>query len=221
MPFLGQKSIESADKMNNFNHLPFNWFDVLLVLVLILGLYRGRKRGMSLEVFTLAQWLLVIVVCAFGYQPLGQLLATLVPFGLLACYITSYLTIALLVSLIFISLKRAVGTKVVEGDSFGKAEYYVGMPAGMLRFACIFLAVLALLNARYFTTAEIKARADYQKEVYGSEFFPGLSTLQQDVFETSLTGPQIRKYLSFLLIEPTKPWEKKSAQPQLREIALP
>lgn len=197
--------------MKNFDHLPFNWFDVLLVVVLILGVFRGRKRGMSLEVFSLSHWLIVLFACAFGYQPLGELLGTLVPFGPLTCYLISYVIIGLLVSLLFIGLKQAIGAKLVESETFGKSEYYLGMPAGLLRFACVLLTLMALLNARYFTTSEIKARAAYQRDVYGSEFFPGLSNLQQDVFEVSLLGPPIRKHLSFLLIKPTHPGEKKVA----------
>jgi hypothetical protein len=43
------------------------------------------------------------------------------------------------------------------------------------------------------------------------------------VFEKSFTGPQIKKYLSFLLIKPTFPGgsEQKSTASRRREFTLP
>jgi hypothetical protein len=83
------------------------------------------------------------------------------------------------------------------------------MPAGMVRFVCILISMLALLNARHYTQKEIIDREKYQKDVYGSEFFPGLSTVQRTVFKDSLVGPQIQKHLAFLLIKPTSPEKKE------------
>ena len=198
----------------NLNNLPFNWFDVLLVLVLALGIARGRKRGLSQEIFTMTLWLVVIAVCAVSYMPVGDLMASTTPFSALFSYVVSYIALAGLLALVFMPIKRAMGGKMISADSFGRAEYYVGMPAGMIRFLCILIAFLAVLNAREYTTKEIVDREKYQKEVYGSEFFPGLSTLQRDVFEKSFTGPHIKKYLSFLLIKPTAPQRKQIKRPE-------
>jgi hypothetical protein len=42
-------------------------------------------------------------------------------------------------------------------------------------------------------------------DIYGSDFFPGLHSLQTTVFDRSLTGPWIKENLGFLLIKPTQP----------------
>lgn len=193
----------------NLNNLPFNWFDVLLLLMVILGIARGRKRGLSQELFTMLLWLVLVLGCAVAYMPLGDLLASATGFSPLICYVICYLAVAGFVALIFGPIKRTLSGKMISADSFGRAEYYVGMPVGMIRFLFILIAMLAILNARLYSTKEIVAREAYQKEVYGSDFFPGLSTLQQDVFEKSFTGPHIKKYLSFLLIKPTAPQQKQ------------
>ena len=88
----------------------------------------------------------------------------------------------------------------------------------LVRFTCILLVGLALLNARYFSQAEIDAMAASRKEIYGSDFFPGLHSLQSVVFERSLTGPWIRKSLGFLLIKPTESENKDFKQ---KEYELP
>ena len=62
--------------------------------------------------------------------------------------------------------------------------------------------VVTQLIARAF---ELRASEAYTQEYYGSDFFPGLHTLQVNIFEKSLIGPPIRDYLGFLLIKPTLP----------------
>jgi hypothetical protein len=89
-------------------------------------------------------------------------------------------------------------------DIFGRGEYFLGMGSGMLRFGCILLTGLALLNAREFSPVELKNMEQYQEENYGSNIFPGLHSLQKAVFERSLTGGFIKDDLSFLLIAPTE-----------------
>ena len=191
-------------RMINMNKLPFNWFDIFLLVWLALGIYRGRKRGMSEELLTFLQWIVTVVVCAFAYQPIGNLLSSKIStFGRLSAYVTGYLLAATVVAAVFLVFKRLFHGKLIGSDAFGKAEYYLGMPAGMVRFICMLLAGLALLNARLYSPQEIKAERDYQMKNYDSEFFPTFQVFQASVFEKSFTGPYIKKYLSVLLITPT------------------
>ena len=189
-----------------FDSLPINWFDIFLLVWLAMGLFRGRKRGMSVEVMTFLNWLVIVIVCALAYEPVGYWISqTSQVFGLLFSYMIAYLVIAGVVAILFVLFKRSFGGKLVGSDAFGKAEYYLGMPAGVLRFFCMLLAALALLNARYYSAQEIQSYQKFQMDNYGSEFFPGFQALQRNVFETSLTGPYIKKYLGFLLIKQTSP----------------
>lgn len=186
--------------------LPFNWFDIFLLVWLTMGIFRGRKRGMSEELLTFLQWVVIVIFCSIAYLPAGEWLAqTSKVFGLLVSYLVCYLVAAGVVAIGFVLFKRAFHGKLIGSDAFGSAEYYLGMPAGMLRFFCMLLTGLALLNARYYSPQEIAAEAKYQKDIYGSEFFPGLQEIQANVFEQSFTGPVIKRYLNFLLIQPTGP----------------
>ncbi len=189
----------------SLDQLPFNWFDLVLVVVLLMGLFHGRKRGMSEELLVFLQWLAIVIVSAAGYQALGDRIAAVTPLSHLTCYVLAYVVLALGVVVAFLLFKRLFHGKLVGSDAFGRAEYYLGMAAGMTRFGCALLAGLALLNARAYSPEEIRAYQAYQNEVYGSEYFPGLQTLQANVFERSLTGPLIRSHLGFLLIKPTAP----------------
>ncbi len=189
---------------------PFNLFDILLVLVLVAGIIQGRKHGISLELVTLGKWLTLVLVCAAVYGPVGSFIAEAGAFDLLTCYLFAYLGTALVVFLAFSMLERRWLPKLTGSDIFGRGEYFLGMGSGMLRFACVLLVGLALLNAREFSPAEVKNIERYQEENYGSHVFPGLHSLQVAVFERSLTGGFIKNDLSFLLINPTSANEKVS-----------
>jgi uncharacterized membrane protein required for colicin V production len=201
----------------NLGALPFNAFDLFLVVVLVLGVLHGRKRGMSGELLNLVKWLAILFVCALAYEPLGALFGqTTSLFSTLSCYLVAYVGAALVVVLLFAAVNRSLGGKLTGSDMFGGAEYYLGMGSGFVRFACILLTGLALLNARYFSPQEVKAEEAFQNDVYGSHYFPTLHTVQSVVFERSLTGPWIKENLSFLLIKPTVPESKELHQKEAK-----
>ncbi len=202
----------------SLDQLPVNVFDIVLLVILGLGLYRGRRHGMSEEMLLMLKWLVVLFGCSSLYEPIGKWLAQESPFSLLASFIMVYLVLALLILGAFALLKRGLGGKLLGSDVFGASEYYLGMGSGLVRYSCILLAALALLNARLYTAKEVQKTAAEQKELYGSDFFPGLHEMQSSVFETSLTGPYIRQYLGFLLITPTQPQNKAMHQ---KEASLP
>jgi len=191
--------------MNFSGKLPINWFDIVVVVVLLVGYSRGRKHGMSKELLQVMKWLTIILAGAIGYEPLGFWLDSMLHLGKLTSYVIAYTLITGFILLLWIWVNDTLGRKLSGTDTFGKGEFYLAMPAGMLRFACILVALLALLNARLYRTTEIKAMEKFQNDNYGSQFFPTLASVQAEVFEGSFVGPQVRKYMSFLLIKPTYP----------------
>lgn len=210
--------------MNFDAKLPINWFDVAVLAILLLGLARGRKHGMAKELLPVIKWVSVVLIAAIGYEPLGLWLDSTLQLGKLLSYVLAYVLIGTLTLLVFLYLHSTFGHKLAGSDSFGKGEFYLAMPAGMLRFACILITLLALLNARLYRTAEIKAEEKYQMDNYGSQFFPTLSSVQTSVFEGSFLGPQIKEHLSFLLIKPTFPGaqeQRNTASSSRREFTLP
>jgi Colicin V production protein len=207
----------------NIANLPFNWFDIVVLILLMIGIRSGRKHGMSQEVMFMLTWVSLVLLCGIAYEPLGLWLASTVGMGKLLAYVLAYALTAAFVVLVFAFLNRVIGEKLKGSDTFGKAEYYLAMPAGMVRFACITLMLLALLNARLYQTYEIKAMTKFQDENYGSQFFPTLQSVQSGVLEKSFVGSQTKKHLGFLLIKPTPPSAPGAASQQVkrREFTLP
>ena len=203
----------------NLDKLPFNWFDVAIPIVLIVGLQRGRKNGLSVEMLSALQWLAIVLGCALAYGPVaGFITGSSTVFSLLSANLMAYAAAALLIAAVFAFMRKSVNGKLVGSDVFGQGEFYLGMVAGMVKFTCIMFALLALLNARYYPPAEVKAALKYQNDVYGSDFFPTLQSVQSQVFEKSFAGPWIKTQLSWLLIRPTAP---QPAQLARKDFSLP
>lgn len=193
----------------DLEHLKYNWVDLVVVALLILGIVRGRKRGMSEEILDTFKWLLIVVAAGYCYEPLGAIISQSTLFGALTCYIAVYVTIVIIFKVLFASLKKRLGDKLVGSDVFGRGEYYMGMLAGLLRYACIVVVGLALLNARHYTAEELQAKAVYQETNFGtSGLFPTFSSLQSEVFNGSLSGTLATEYLSTFLIRRTGPGDK-------------
>lgn len=202
----------------NLQKLPINIFDFIVIAVLVMGIVRGRRHGMSEELMNLIKWLLIVVGCGYAYEPVGRWLAQSSPFSLLASYMFVYAAGLLLILAVFGLCQHYLGSKLVGSDVFGKSEYYLGMGAGLVRFGCVLVAAMALLNARYFSPEEVRAMENFQNDVYGSNYFPTWHSAQEVVFDDSMAGGWIRDHLSFLLIQPTRPEDKQYHQ---KEANLP
>lgn len=185
-------------------NLNLTWFDLLLVALLVWGVLRGRKRGMSEELLDVLQWLCIVVVGALIYRPVGKPIGTYTGMGNFYGYVVAYGFFALLIKLAFSSFKRMVGEKLVQSDAFGGFEYYMGMFAGALRCFCILVFSISFLHAIYISDAERAATAKMQEDNFGSISFPTFGSLQYTVFHVSPSGKFIGKYLHDQLMQPTQ-----------------
>src|SRR5215831_17809351 len=97
----------------DLDKLPINVFDVVVLAILLMGLLRGRKHGMSEELMGLVKWLTVVTVCSLLYQPAGEWFAKSSPFSLLASFLMVYIGGVLLILGIFALCKHRIGGKLV------------------------------------------------------------------------------------------------------------
>ena len=183
--------------------LPFNWVDGLILVLLVIGIFRGRKRGMSEELLTFTQWLVIVFVGCHVYEYAGKLLSEHAPLSLLTCYLAIYLAFAVAMKILFSQIQHIVGEKLVGSNFFGDSEYYLGMFAGMIRFACVILMLMALINSRLITDKERAATARMQSKNFEGISFPTFGSIQQSVLFESFAGKQVKAHLGFVLIQST------------------
>jgi len=185
--------------------LPVSWVDLLTVIVLFLGILRGRKRGLSEELLDTIQWVAIVVVAGLYY---ARLAAVFSGAGLLSpalANVFAYILIAVGLKCVMVVVKRLIGEKIIGSDIFGRLEYYLGMLAGAVRFGCIYFFLMSLLHAPHYTEEMLANQAKFQEKYYGDIRFPTLGTIQKTVFKESATGKASERYLADVLIHPAAP----------------
>lgn len=182
--------------------LHLNWFDLIVVVWLIIGFFRGRKNGMSQELLPLTQWIAVVVVASLFYRVIAFPLSQRSGLTLLPCVLAAYVFLGCLVYGLLGNLKKKLDDKFQEGDYFGKGEYYLGMASGVIRFTCILICLLAVMNSRIITKAEREATLKMQKQNFEDIRFPTYGEIQNTVLLESSTGNFVRAYLPHFLIAP-------------------
>ena len=168
--------------------IPISWVDFLTLLVICLGVVRGRKRGLSEEIFDVLKWLIIVAAAGFLYHPLGNFLNQKPVLSALTFYLMAYVLIAVSIWAVFGYIKKKLGEKVIESDVFGRFEFYGGMGAGALRWLCVYFFILSMLHAPFYSD---EYRVQHKKEVdynFGSDFFPSIMKVQDSVYASSLTG---------------------------------
>jgi uncharacterized membrane protein required for colicin V production len=183
----------------------FNYFDGVVLVWLIIGLFVGRKKGMSQELLPLMQWIGIIVAGAFLYWPLSPFIHQYLQISTLWSCITGYLLVALGVHLIYKWFKQMFAEKLVEKDPFGRSEFYLGMVSGVLRYACMVLFAMALLNSRIESAAEKAQTEKFQAANFSDIRFPTYGEFQEDVLFKSFAGKLVESHLKPVLIAAVAP----------------
>jgi hypothetical protein len=179
---------------------------------------------MSSEALLLLQWLLIIFLGAYTYEIGGRFLNTASKLELGLCCIAVYVFLAALLKWIFAALKHHMGDKLLAANAFGKGEYVLGMFAGLVRYFCILVFCLSVLHG--ISLPPPAAPAKTPKAAKGeSAVLSNLSpsSLKEDVFGRSLSGPVLKRHLSDLLLKSTPakaPPKKKDGLGERRQRVL-
>jgi uncharacterized membrane protein required for colicin V production len=200
--------------------MTIGWFDGVVVIMLAFGIFRGRHNGMSKELLPFLQWIILVPFCGFLYPIAGQFFVNVFRWSKSEGNLAGYLTLAVIVLLIFGILKKLFMERMEKSSMFGDGEFYIGMLSGLIRMVCIVIVVLALLNAPVYTQEEIQAHADYVKNnlgggMYSGDYFPTMQEIQEQVFKGSATGPFVKDNLGFFLINNTASPASEKTEPKI------
>ncbi|HXB59161.1 MAG TPA: CvpA family protein [Candidatus Acidoferrales bacterium] len=186
--------------------LPVNWFDAFILIMLGFGIFRGRKNGMTKEFLPLLLWLAIAITSGLCYALVAQIYNNTCGLDKTWSAFLGYLSITMVIYFIYALVKKTLQPKLTGSNIFGSAEYYLGMMSGFIRYACIVIFFMALINAKYYTPAEIAAKKAYNARWYGGgmysgDYIPDLHSLQEAVYKKSFSGPYIKQYIGMFLIE--------------------
>jgi uncharacterized membrane protein required for colicin V production len=192
-----------------FQDLAFGYFDAIVLAWLLAGFLRGRKRGMTQEILPMFQWVGIVLLGGYFNQPIGAFLRQNFPgsFDEQWSCILGYGIIALGTVLFFGLLKHWLGDKLTGSDLFGRCEYYLGILAGVARFGCMLLVLLAIMHSRIVTRAELDA-IDAQMHKNFDDIHPpryDYGCVEQAIFTQSFVGRAVQENLPDILIPTVAP----------------
>jgi uncharacterized membrane protein required for colicin V production len=179
-----------------------SYVDIIVMVWLLVGLLCGRRRGMTQEVLPTIQWVLIAALAGLFYAPFGGLIAQVTSgaFTHLWANVTAYVIIAFVIHLFFVWIKQGLDEKLTGSDYFGRSEYYLGMAAGLVRFACMFIVLVAIMHSYVYTQAELAETEKMQKKNFEDIRFPTYGSIQHAVLSESVSGRWISGTLSCVMI---------------------
>jgi uncharacterized membrane protein required for colicin V production len=201
-----------ADQAHEFfKNLALSYIDGIVLVWLVVGLLRGRKHGMTQELLPSLKWAAIVLLGGYFNQPAGALIRqyTAGAFGALSSCLMAYGLIALSTALLFALLKHWLGDKLTGSDVFGRYEYYLGILAGLTRFACMILVLLSLMHSRIVSRSELDA-IDAQMKKNLDDLHPPryvYGCIEQAIFTQSFTGRLVQTNLPDILIPTVAPPE--------------
>lgn len=200
----------------------FDYVDVVVAVWLVIGVIRGRKRGMTQEVLPTIEWVAIVVLAGLFYAPFSTFIfkSTSGSISHLWSNISAYLVIAFAIHLLFLWIKQMLGEKLTGSDTFGRAEYYLGMLSGLVRFTCMVIVVCALMNSRVYTAAELAENAKAQKVNLEGINMPTYMSIQHAILKESFSGRLIEDNLSRVLIADTKPSTPAESMAKKKEDSI-
>ncbi len=205
-----------------YERFSFNWFDLAVLGILAFGFWRGRKRGMTKELFPTLQWVAILFGAGLGHIPLADWLhqqgLIIKVFGNhfnehTAALMSAYLCILFVLFVVFTTLKSKMEPKLEGSNFFGGNEYYWGVVAGLIRYVSLVLVALALLNGPYYSYADIQVIKQKKLDTFAAgghvkglendtgDFIPSVYEVQDSIFRDSFLGPLIKANLPMLLID--------------------
>lgn len=206
--FLPPSELVSASLLAAVN-IPLNWFDAVFIIVIGLGFMDGKKNGLSGEHIPLAKWILIGLAGGVMGDLLGSLLQmTLSLSNYWSRMIGAFVWIGIIWS-VFAFLNSKGISQLKDSDWFGRAEYPLGVVAGVFKLFCILLTVLSLLNGRLYTAQQIQAQREAQIKELGSAIFPTVGMINGAVFKSSYVGPYLKSWFSWAMITASPPPPKR------------
>jgi uncharacterized membrane protein required for colicin V production len=200
-------------------HARFNYFDMIAIVWLIIGLFWGRMKGMTLEWLALLQWIGIVTAGGLLYPSFSHVIHRYTYYSASWSDITAYVLIAVGVHLLYIRFREAWFQKLGGKKLFGRADSSLGMVAGGARFACMLLAGLALMNSRVATAAEPAKTDKSSKNKANGIYILKYGEFQRNVLIHSLAGNWVQTNLKSILIASWDPLPTPPPPPQAGTLA--
>ena len=183
-----------------------NWYDVVVVLALLYGVWSGGRAGLTGEVIRVIGLILMVAVALASYQSVGNWMAGHSQMPVETAQLLAFVSIAVVVYLISVAVRLALHRRMLQYKFSALVENVGGGCAGVVRMTVImaWLTVVLSLSA----DASVRRTIDAES-CFGSFIVHQLPALQS-VVERSL--PKSRWITQDL---------KRRPEPNYEEVGAP
>jgi uncharacterized membrane protein required for colicin V production len=126
--------------------LAFNWYDLVVVVALLYGLWSGTRTGLSGEIIRVLALLLMIAAALHFYQPLGAWLSARSGLVKEVADLVAFVGIALLIYAVSLLLRAWIQRRRRKFVFGAAIENTGGALAGLLRMVAIMAWVTVILS---------------------------------------------------------------------------
>lgn len=182
-----------------------NWYDLVVVLALLYGVWGGVRAGLTGEVVRVIGLILMVVVALAAYQPVGDWIMEHSQRTDETAHLLAFVSIAVVVYLISVAVRFALHRRMQQYKFSALMENVGGGCAGVVRMTVImaWLTVILSLSADEFLRRNIDVES-----CFGSFIVHHLPALQS-VVERSL--PKSRWFTQELKRRPEPSYEEGGA----------
>lgn len=122
------------------------WIDIIIIVLVAISTFRGFRRGLIREVFSLLGSIIAIVVAYQGYQELSLHLMMAYPLTDWQAQLIAFLVLVLAISLTAVLL-GFIWAKIIRLTPFAILDNLAGAGFGMLKIGVLVLCCVALLTS--------------------------------------------------------------------------
>lgn len=175
-------------------------FDIILVLLVIISFFLGRKKGFTLEFFSIFKFLLIIFIINFSYPIVGKILKISIKNSRdnLKIYIITFLILYLTFTFII-----KISEKFLKSIKLDKCDKILGGILGVIKssFIIFIIYIIVLVGTPY--SKKIKDKRDNSIIIKGiteygyiyTEIFPYFIKKDIDIFREKVRKEKIKKEL--------------------------
>jgi len=135
--------------MNSTTLIPsfaFNWYDFVVLVALVYGLWSGIRTGLSGEIIRVLALLLMVALALNFYAPIGAWLKTRTGLVEEVANLTAFIGIALVVYAVSLVLRRLIQRRTRKLAFAAMLENVGGAVAGVLRMLVVMAWVTVILS---------------------------------------------------------------------------
>jgi uncharacterized protein YkwD len=174
-----------------------NWLDLLIIILIGIFSLDGLRRGLLLQIFNILGFLTALLLALTFYSPVAELLITIFKIPKVVSNPLGFLTVWLLVEIIFFWVLNRYFEKFAKKYHHIKINKYLGIIPAALN-AVLFLAFILLF------IISLPIKPIYKQAVFDSKIaVPLVNTATQlEKPFNNIFGPITKQTLTFLTVKP-------------------